>query len=293
MARDRPGLELRAGAARAVVDPERGGRLASLRIGGVEILGRGVPGGGAPEAWFDGCFPMAPFAGRLTGDRVTCGGVSHALPRPSAGVEAAHGVVDRVPWEVREASPRRVRLRAELARPWPFGGWAEQEIELRETGIELVLRCGNEEREMPVSLGYHPWFAREAAGERARLRFAPEARFAPLAPGLFGEPVPGRTSADASRRTAADASGRAASPDPAPGSRDDSFLHTGDPEIAWGALRVTLVSSSDVWHVFDAQEPAFCVEPLTAAPDGLRPERTRIVGPGAPAELRFALRWDS
>lgn len=266
-------MELRVGAARATVLPGQGGRLASLNIDGCEVLGAGIVGGGAPESWFSGCFPMAPFAGRLTGDRVVWGEGAVTLPRPAPQVEAAHGVVDAAAWTVREATPERVFLRTELVAPWPFGGWAEQRISLRDDAIELVLRCGNDEREMPVSLGYHPWFRREVGGAAAELRFAPEARFAEIGPGLFAQPGAG---ADAG---------------PGDGARDHSYLHAGDPVIAWGDLELTLRSSHEVWHVFDGQRPAFCVEPLTAAPDGLQPERTWVVGPGVVAELRFELSW--
>lgn len=269
-------IELSAGAARASVDPRRGGRLSSLRVAGVELLGGAPVPTGAPEAWFDGCFAMAPFAGRVRSGRFEFLGEQFELPVGADG-HAAHGYVADAEWEITERETAAVELRVAIPEPWPFGGWVSQRIELDADGVRLALGCGNDEREMPVSLGYHPWFASEAFGAVAELRFAPERAFPVEAPGLFG--------------LGTEAPGPVASGALAAGARDHSYEHAGDPEIAWGSRLLRLSSSSRVWHVFDGLPEGFCVEPVTAAPDGLRADRAITVEPGRPAELVFGMRW--
>src|SRR5690606_9044569 len=75
-------LELRAGSAVAVVDPEGGGRLTRLRAGDAELLAA------------DGCFVMAPWAGRTGHGRFTWEGREHRLPVPEQHApHAIHGTV--------------------------------------------------------------------------------------------------------------------------------------------------------------------------------------------------------
>ncbi len=81
-------LHLRAGEAEAVVDPEGGGRLVRLAVGGVDLL---TPAG---------CFLMAPWAGR-TGFGTFDG---HRLPIDQPP-HAIHGTVRGVAWTVLAADP--------------------------------------------------------------------------------------------------------------------------------------------------------------------------------------------
>ena len=85
-----------------LIDPERGGRLASVQLSGVELL---VP---APELdqvenetdplrW--GSYPMAPFAGRISSGRFHFDGRDHELPA-TLGPHAIHGYSHLSPWEV-------------------------------------------------------------------------------------------------------------------------------------------------------------------------------------------------
>ena len=62
--------------ARLTIDPAAGGRLASLVVAGSELL---VTEGMGPIMW--GCYPMAPFAGRIRDGRFTFDGREHTLPR--------------------------------------------------------------------------------------------------------------------------------------------------------------------------------------------------------------------
>ena len=57
------------------VDPTNGGRIASLVIGGHELL---ITEGHGPIWW--GCYPMAPFAGRIRAGRFRFRGRTYELP---------------------------------------------------------------------------------------------------------------------------------------------------------------------------------------------------------------------
>ena len=79
--------------ARAVIDPENGGRLASLQIGGVEVL---VHHGTSEFDW--GCYPMVPWAGRVREGRFEWAGEVHSLPI-NMPPHAIHGTVFNRPWK--------------------------------------------------------------------------------------------------------------------------------------------------------------------------------------------------
>src|SRR5438270_9408870 len=63
----RAAIDLRAGTARAIVDPERGGRIAGLGVGGRELVVGPADGPKPSISW--GIFLMAPWPGRLADGR--------------------------------------------------------------------------------------------------------------------------------------------------------------------------------------------------------------------------------
>src|SRR5438105_2946449 len=87
---------LEAGDARELVDPDHGGRVASLIIGGVEVL---VTDGMRPFDW--GIFPMAPFAGRVRRGEFRIGDEIVRLPI-NLPPHAIHGTVVDAHWSVAE-----------------------------------------------------------------------------------------------------------------------------------------------------------------------------------------------
>ena len=161
-------LRLHNGADSVEIDPDRGGRLASLLIDGRERLLR-EPGGASVEpalAW--GCYLMAPFAGRLFDGKVNWDGRSVQLRRNN-GPHAIHGVAFDTPWSVTDEGPDFVALATALDRDrWPFGGEVRQKFTLSRgklaifAEIEAVLA-------MPAALGWHPWFVRESGDMRVRV----------------------------------------------------------------------------------------------------------------------------
>ena len=76
-------LVLTAGDARLTVDPAVGGRMTSLVVGGHELL---VTEGYGPIRW--GCYPMAPFAGRIRDGRFGFRGRTVQLPLRSVAPDA-------------------------------------------------------------------------------------------------------------------------------------------------------------------------------------------------------------
>ncbi len=109
---------LAAAGAEAVLDPSSGGRIAALRVDGLDLL---LTEGFGPLAW--GCYPMVPWAGRLADGRISSQGETHALPL-TMPPHAIHGTTWDVRWDVRSLGPRAAEMSVELRPPWLFGGRA-------------------------------------------------------------------------------------------------------------------------------------------------------------------------
>src|SRR5688572_20068919 len=107
---------LAAGPANVAIDPERGGRLSSLKVDGLELL---VTAGASPLDW--GCYPMAPFAGRIRNGRFRYAGKEHQLER-NLPPHAIHGTVYDQAWKVDHAERTDAVLVTDLGDGWPFDG---------------------------------------------------------------------------------------------------------------------------------------------------------------------------
>jgi aldose 1-epimerase len=149
------------------VDPADGGRIVSLVIGGVErILPKALARSREPALYW-GCYPMVPWAGRLSHGRI---------PTPNGEVRldanlppsAIHGLGFDKPWDVFERSATAVTMRCELrGLGWPFGGHAVQAFRLGADRLDFDLRVGGYTRAGPAGLGWHPWFTRPHEGDVA------------------------------------------------------------------------------------------------------------------------------
>ena len=271
-------VTLRAGDAQLTIDPAAGGRFASLVVGEHELL---VTEGLGPIEW--GCFPMAPFAGRIRDGRFTFRGLVHQLER-NLPPNAIHGTVFTRPWDVTaftrpwDVTARavdRAELAAELGPSWPFRGRVTQTLALRPDGLEASLELKADES-MPAWLGWHPWFRREVAGVTADLDFAAEWMYARGPDGLpTGELVP-------------------------PTSRpwDDAFLGVRSPiHLTWtGVLSLEVTATAGIWVVYDQRPYAICLEPQTAPPDALNVAEAAgtdlpIAEPWRPISLTMSWRW--
>src|SRR5690606_1452685 len=139
-----PLLTLEAGALSVDIAPQAGGRIAQIRVDGVEqLVGYGEHDSQAAIAW--GSYPMVPWCGRIRNGRFRFDGQEYQLPR-NLGNHAIHGLGFIMPWQVLEQGQAHVVLGLELPADarWPFGGHARQRIELRGRSLlqELELAAG-------------------------------------------------------------------------------------------------------------------------------------------------------
>lgn len=265
-------ITLRAGRAAVVVDQADGGRLTSLTVGGTELL---VTDG--PTPLDRGCYPMAPYAGRVRRGCFVFAGVEHHLPL-DLPPHAIHGTVHRRAWAA-GGDGFAVVLTTDLGPAWPFRGRAEHRIDLAPDALHLRLTVEADEP-FPASAGWHPWFRRrldhggpvelDVPAQRMWQRDADGIPSGALVP-----PGPGP-----SRRW------------PAIGHLDDCFTDlTGPPVLRWpGALEVVVESDCEHVVVFDERPDGVCVEPQTGPPDALT-LLPRVVAPGRPLVTRCTLRW--
>jgi aldose 1-epimerase len=253
-------LELTAGDARALVDPEAGGRLRSLAVGDFELLS-------GP------CFVMAPWAGRTGFGTFTFEGVEHHRPVVERHApHAIHGTVRDRSWVVEAANPRQVRISVGLGPDWPWEGWCEQVVSLDPDGIRLELSVHTASAPFPAIVGWHPWFAdpdhtsviAAALLQRGEDHLPTGVRLRPPVPERFG-PL------------------------------DDCFEDIRWPaRLRWddAALELTMTATGcDHVVVFNEIEGSTCVEPQTGPPDGLRSGEARVVRVGEPLLATTTWTW--
>jgi galactose mutarotase-like enzyme len=250
----RPALELRAGAARVLIDADRGGRLASWTIGERELLVGPPDPGDRSIRW--GCFLMAPWPGRLADGRFAWAGGTVQLSR-RYGRHAIHGLLWDRPWQVESADADRALLSIALGPAgWPMGGRVRHHVELGADRLVLRAEVEADER-MPAAVGWHPWFRRD--GE-VRLRVAGEATLAThrMLPTGKVEPVVGRTDLRAGARL---------------GRRrlDHAYVDAASPAVlSWPDLELAIEFAPAPGTVQVYTPPgAVCVEPQTAWPNAL------------------------
>ncbi|WP_228001320.1 aldose epimerase family protein [Nocardia australiensis] len=256
-------LDLVAGDARLTVSPSSG-RILGLRLGAAEVLSPG------PK---HGCFPMAPWCGRMRDGLLRWGGHDYQLPR-TAGPHAIHGTVRDRPWDVVERSATEVVLAQELADPWPFPGRVTQTIALGADNAVFGMTIEAVSDSFPAQVGWHPWFAREQTrGADVEIRFTPawqEQRGVDHLPD--GHRIDAR-----------------------PGPWDDCF---GMPEgvrvtLVWpGELELTVTSPLTWVVVYDLPRDSVCVEPQSGPPNGLN-TAPRTVDPDNPLGAEMVWRWRS
>lgn len=255
-------IQLAAGSLTATVDPATGGRVTSLTVGGVEVLGDvsatgrdRVRDSDVPNShdWFRGIFPLAPWAGTLPDASFTFKGRRLRVRTDTDGT-ATHGVLAEAPWAVAEpptqSSARLTAVFGQRATDgWPFDAFAHQNISLTDRCLHMRLTIEARGEAMPVIAGFHPWFrGRLDSGAYAQLDFEPKHRLVQRA------------------------SAREPSTDLGDGSWDDLFTGLAEPpRISWpGGPSLTLESGAPVWVVYNRIPGAFCVEPWTGTDEGLQ-----------------------
>jgi aldose 1-epimerase len=263
---------LQAGPNRVIVDPARGGRLASWTVAGEELLVGPPDDTDTSIHW--GCFVMAPWPGRLAGGRLNWRGRTVQLRR-THGRHAIHGLTWNRPWAVENASTTSATLSIQLPRDeWPMGGHVSQRVRLSEGSIVLEAAIEADEA-MPAALGWHPWFLRRG-DPGLRVDAAMYEVTDGMVPTGAAAPVAGRTDLRMSPRL---------------GRRrlDLAYLETRSPAVVtWPdeELRIGFEPSPAPLVVY-TPPLSFCVEPLTAPPNALalgererRAAGVRELGPG-------------
>ena len=254
-------IELRGGEARAIIDETRGGRIASLDVADLGLL---LPEADDPMRW--GCYPMAPWAGRVRRGRFQFGGREYVLPC-NLPPHAIHGTTFFREW----TDEGEGQISSSLGDDWPWPGHAVQHFSLSASGLDLRLEVHADESPFPASAGWHPWFRRRLErGHPARLDVVADAMYRRDADGIpTGELVA-----------------------PTPGPWDDCFTKLrGAPRIVWpGALDLSIDTDLDHLVVYDEPAHALCVEPQTAAPNALNAV-AHLVEPGKPLIARARIAW--
>ena len=248
----------------ATFDPADGGRLASFRVDGRELL---VSHGA--DVFHSGSFVMAPWVGRLRDARFTYEGQTYGFPANS-GPHALHGLATGRPW--RPTGDGELSL--ELEAPWPWPCRVVQRTELAPGRaifrIELHARTV-----MPAAVGWHPWFVRRLAGATSsselQLKIEPGLMWANDAAGL--------------------PDGTLTAPAPRPWDYCFRDLEK-SPVVSWpGELELTVSSDCEDWVIYEREEAGVCVEPWTAPPNSLNLPSPRIVTPDAPLTATMTWTW--
>ncbi len=242
-----------------------GGRLASLAVGGLELL---VTDGPKPTRW--GSFPMIPWCGRLPFGKLAFDGNNYDFPITS-GDHANHGRTHLQSWSVESASDTELAIRTELSEHWPFGGHVVQTYTLTDNSLTVLADVHAADRAMPAMIGWHPWFRRDlGTGGEAELSFTAESIYV-----LDDNDIP---------------TGELA---PVPeGPWDNCFVGLdGDPVISWpGAIDLTVSSTFDHWVIYTQPEHALCVEPQTGPPNQFHLD-PHLLSPGEALSGSMTLHW--
>lgn len=183
-------ITLAAGDAEVVLAPGNGGRVAGLRVGGVELLRQG-------ERF--GCFPMVPWCGRIRDGRFRDGGSVQQMPL-NAPPHAIHGTTREGAWRVASHGDSEAVLTYDLVEPWPYPGRVTQVATLSPDALTLTMSVEAYDSSFPAQIGWHPWFNRNLVEAVAR---------------TYGSTSRPRGRRSAARTTSPPAS--ASTPGPAPG----------------------------------------------------------------------------
>lgn len=248
-----------------VLDPFRGGRLASWTIEGQELLVGPPDDTDTSIHW--GCFVMAPWPGRLAGGRLDWRGRTLQLRR-SHGRHAIHGLTWNRAWSVESVEAAAATLSIELPRDeWPMGGRVRQRVSLSPDGVRVEAEVEADEP-MVAALGWHPWFLRRG-DPGLRVDAAAYQRTERMIPTGESVPVTGQTDLRAG---------------PPLGARrlDLAYLEARSPAvITWPDLELRIeFEPSPAPLVVYTPADSFCVEPLTTTPNALAlpPKERRAAG---------------
>jgi len=254
-------IQLNNHSATAIVSAQHGGRLVSLCVHGHELL---VSRESDPMR--HGCYPMAPWAGRIRNGKFTWLETTYQLPI-NLPPHAIHGTVFDRPW-----TPTPNGLTIDLGALWPWPGRVESSFSLQPDAFHWKLTAYADQHPMPVVLGWHPWFRRNLN------------QGAPLQLGFRANKMMVRDEAGITTPRTVDVPN---------GPWDDCFVGVTQPvELNWpGALSATISSDCSHWVVYSEPDHAVCVEPQSGPPDAVNLGLAAVVRPGDPLERTMTIRW--
>jgi aldose 1-epimerase len=250
--------------------PERGGAILSLTLGGRDVL-RPTPAVIADP--FDvACFPLVPYANRIAHGAFAWDGETIRLPSNHPNqLHPLHGIGWLRSWSVIASSATSIAMRMTHSgdETWPWAFTAEQRLDLSSTGLTATLDLVNDDdRTMPVSLGFHPYFAMaETLTFNAKEVWLTDNQMLPT------------------RRAAADALGDWASGGAL--TRPDLVDHCfvgwqGRASVARDDATIVLAADgAPALHVYvPPGQDFFCAEPVTAMPDAVNRGEAATLAPG-------------
>jgi aldose 1-epimerase len=221
------------------IDLDQGARLTSLQWRDMEFV---LPFRGQNYTW--GWFAMAPFAGRIR-DGVIRNSKGEAIQLPT-NIDPPHALIGfgaSSSWDDIGNGAQLLQL------PPPFNGASvTQRFEILDDAIRWSLDYEAAGCDLPVTLGFHPWFPRDIGrGAGAEIDFKANKMFE-----RGGDYLP---------------TGRLITPKDEPW--DDTFTELiGGAEIIWpGAAKVSMESDSPYFMVYSQDQEGICLEPVTAPPD--------------------------
>jgi aldose 1-epimerase len=246
-------IALESGGVACTLDPELGGSLLSLSVGGIDLLRPTPPK--PRDILKTACFPLVPFANRIAHGRMTFRGRELVLPPdPAAPPHAHHGHGWRRPWRLLE----KTDALAELAYrhdpdDWPWAYVAIQRIALIDGGAEIELSVTNwSDEDMPAGLGLHPYFVRSEADtilvDSARMVMSDRYGI----PNGEGPIIPGEKSLDSIE------------------GMDNLLLDdSGQARLRSGVVRCAMTARGAIgFHVYVPEgDSFFCVEPVSHRPN--------------------------
>jgi aldose 1-epimerase len=200
------------------IDLDQGARLASVQWRDMQFV---VPFRGQDLTW--GWFAMAPFAGRVKNGVVRdLKGSEYQLPTNFDPPHALNGQAVLSSWEDLGGGRQFLELPSLYD-----GATVTQSYEILDNAIRWSLEYEANGCQLPVTLGFHPWFAREIGKGDSEL-------ISPSTPPWDDTFV--------------------------------EVLGTPE-IIWPGAAKVTVESDTPYWHIYDQDEDGICIEPVTAPPD--------------------------
>jgi aldose 1-epimerase len=163
-------VQLKAGSLVCEIEPQLGGCMAGLWLGGTPVL-RSTPAAQLTSARQSASYPLVPYSNRIAQARLQWQGTLYPLVRNN-GQEphAIHGIGWQRPWDLLESDDRYALLsyehRADAA--WPFAFDASQTFRLREDSLELTLSLTNQSAQpAPAGVGWHPCFVKRPSSHLA------------------------------------------------------------------------------------------------------------------------------